>query len=160
MDVKQVPKWLEIALLELGVKEIKGQSHNPRILEYHDTTTLHATSDEVPWCSSFVNWCITKAGLIGTNSAAARSWEKYGERLKSPVLGCIVVMSRGDDPRSGHVGFYIESVNHGKHINVLGGNQSDTVKLETFPVSRVIAYIWPWPEKEQFKKKTFGSKLK
>jgi hypothetical protein len=45
----------EIAKAELGTTEVPGTQNNPRILEYHATTTLKATTDEVPWCSSFVN---------------------------------------------------------------------------------------------------------
>ena len=54
------PKWLEIALKEVGVSEIKG-GENKRILEYHASTTLKAKEDEIPWCSSFVNWCMVQA---------------------------------------------------------------------------------------------------
>jgi len=158
--MKTAPKWLQAALCELGIKEIVGEEHNPRVLEYHDTTTLDADTDEVPWCSSFVNWCIEQAGLKGTRSAAARSWLQWGREVSEPCLGCLVVLSRGDSPTSGHVGFYIESVNHGKHVNILGGNQSNTVKLETFPVERVLAYIMPDDEENapKSKKKSFGKK--
>ena len=64
--------WMAIAIAELGVHvdSLPGQ-HNARILEYHQTTTLRATDDETPWCSSFVNWVLTQSGRRGTNSAAA-----------------------------------------------------------------------------------------
>ena len=68
-----MPKWLQIAIQEIGVTEILGKTHNHKILEYHATTTLNAKSDETPWCSSFVNYCVEKAGLLGTNKANAGS---------------------------------------------------------------------------------------
>jgi len=71
-EMKREPEWLVIARGEIGQKEIKGGKHNPRILEYHATTTRKATTDEVSWCSSFVNWCMTQAGYEGTNSAWAK----------------------------------------------------------------------------------------
>lgn len=155
-----IPKHLEIALQELGVKEIVGVEDNPRVIEYHSTTSLHADTDEVPWCSSFVNWCITQAGLKGTNSAAARSWLKWGHKVEKPTLGCLVVMSRGNSPTSGHVGFFIESVNHDKHINIIGGNQDNMVKLQTFPVDRVLAYIIPKTSETKKKKSFFADESK
>eukprot|EP01156_Anaeramoeba_ignava_P011257 Anaeramoba_ignava/a482504_22.p5 GENE.a482504_22~~a482504_22.p5 ORF type:complete len:143 (+),score=5.17 a482504_22:255-683(+) len=74
--------WFKIALEEMwaGVTEIRGRKHNPRIIEYHKSTTLRASNDETAWCSSFVNWCIEQAGLKGTDSAAARSWLKWGKK--------------------------------------------------------------------------------
>ncbi|WP_224984859.1 TIGR02594 family protein [Geomonas agri] len=66
--------WMGIARKEIGQKEVAGHRDNPRILSYHATTTLKATDDETPWCSSFVNWCLKQAGVKGTDSAAATSW--------------------------------------------------------------------------------------
>ncbi len=61
--------WMDIATAELGVHEdsLPGQ-HNARIVEYHQTTTLKATDDETPWCSSFVNWVMKQSGRSGTNA--------------------------------------------------------------------------------------------
>src|SRR5262245_39966632 len=55
--------WYQVALEELahGVAEIAGPESNPRILEYHASCTLHATNDDVAWCSAFANWCVTQA---------------------------------------------------------------------------------------------------
>lgn len=128
----------EIAKGEIGQKEIAGAGNNPRIVEYHQTTSLKATTDEVSWCSSFVNWCVTKAGQKGTNSAAARSWLRWGEQLKQPVEGCVVVFKRGAPP-SGHVGFFVKS--DGVNVWVLGGNQSDQVKITSvYKVADVLGY--------------------
>ncbi|MDH4280687.1 MAG: hypothetical protein OEW83_21690 [Acidimicrobiia bacterium] len=51
--------------------EIRGRKDNPRIIEYHASTSLKASNDGTAWCSSFVNWCVSQAWLTGTNSAAA-----------------------------------------------------------------------------------------
>jgi len=135
------PSWLTIAQKELGVSEIKGSKHNDRILEYHEATTLRATEDEVPWCSSFIVWCMEQAGQGSTKSAAARSWLKYGSELKVPAFCCIAVLSRGSNPKSGHVGFI---VHEGKDkILLLGGNQGDKVSIASFKKSQVISYRWP-----------------
>src|SRR5262245_10482745 len=66
------PQWMEVAALELGVHEdARPGYHNQRIVEYHKTTSLAASSDEVPWCASFVNWVLQQTNRRGTNNALA-----------------------------------------------------------------------------------------
>ena len=127
----------EIGRGEIGQKEIAGSADNPRIVEYHQATSLKATNDETPWCSAFVNWCYKQAGIKGTNSAAARSWLNWGKELKQPVEGCVVVLKRGAPP-SGHVGFFVRQ--EGNLIYVLGGNQSDQVKVSAYKATDVLSY--------------------
>lgn len=144
------PRWLEIAELEIGVHEIRG-GENPRIIEYHSTTTLRAHEDETAWCSSFVNWCMKQAGFVGTNSAAAISWATWGQKLTKPKEGCIVVICQrfqGEDAKTGstsgnHVAFFQKIEDN--RICLLGGNQSDSVKISSFGLAsyRVIDYRWP-----------------
>lgn len=132
------PNWLRIAEGELGVKEIKGSKHNERVIEYHSTTGKF-TTDEVPWCASFVNWVMNKAGKGGTGSARAMSWKNYGKNVKKPAYGSIAVFSYGGG--KGHVGFVIGK--QGDRLLVLGGNQSDQVKVSSFGTSKVVAYVVP-----------------
>ena len=127
----------QIATGEIGQKEIIGAGNNPRVVEYHQSTTLKATSDDVPWCSSFVNWCVTQAGLRGTNSAAARSWLDWGQVVDLPIEGDIVIFKRGNPP-SGHVAFFVKS--SGDLVYVLGGNQSDQVKISAYKRGDVLGY--------------------
>lgn len=143
------PKWYEIAEKEVGTQEVKG-GENPRILAYHASTTLKAKEDEIPWCSSFVNWCITQAGLKGTNSAAAISWLNWGTSTepKEGVIALIRQKKKGTDQATGsasgnHVGFLVKT--EGGRIYLLGGNQSDQVKVSSFGLSsyEVLSYRWP-----------------
>lgn len=130
--------FLQTALMEMNVKEIKGKNHNPRILQYHKSTSLKASTDEIPWCSSFANFIVIKCGVEGTNSALARSWEKWGKELKKPIPGCIVVLKRGDDPKYGHVTFYLYETK--KYIYCVGGNQGDSVSIVAYPKSKLVCY--------------------
>ena len=142
-----MPKWLDIAYGEIGVKEIQGEEDNPRILEYHSTCLLHATSDEISWCSAFVNWCILKAGMEPTRSAAARSWLTWGRPLAIPEPGAIAVFQRGSSSWQGHVGFFLAY--EGRGIKILGGNQSDQVKISVYPTAQLLGYRWPTGEPER-----------
>ena len=144
---------MDIATAEIGQHEIAGAKANPRIVEYHSSTWLKATSDEVPWCSSFVNWCLIKAVVRPTRSAAAKSWLTWGEETE-PRLGAIVVIRKdaaGVDPATGsltgyHVGFFVAKGE--SHIRLLGGNQGDSVKESAFPLSvySVVGMRWPVDE--------------
>ena len=139
---QQIPKWLSVARGEVGVKEAVGSADNPRIVEYHLSTSLDkgaAFQDETPWCSSFVNWCMEKAGEDGTNSAWARSWLRWGFSIDKPTYGCVVIFSRGTD--SGHVAFFLKEV--GPNLLVFGGNQNDSVCEALYPKERVLGYRWP-----------------
>jgi uncharacterized protein (TIGR02594 family) len=136
------PSWLAIAESQMGTCEIDGPLANQIIKDYHAATSLKAVSDEVPWCSSFVNWAMGKAGIKGTNSAAARSWEKWGVEDKPPKIGSVAVLSRGSNPTLGHVGFFMGYVT-GKKVSILGGNQGDCVSIDNFPASRVVTFRWP-----------------
>lgn len=130
-------KAFQIALGEKGITETPGPKSTERILEYHLTTTLRATSDDVPWCSAFVNWCVQKAGGKGTDSALARSWLTWGiDAGLDPRQGDIVVLKRGNDGISGHVGFLAYSPEkYNPFIWVLGGNQQNQV---------CVAKYWRW----------------
>lgn len=136
------PLWLQVARDELGEHEIAGSKDNPRIVEYHNYTSLDASDDETSWCSSFVNYCMARAGQKRTNSAMAKSWLKWGVPLAEPRLGCVVVMWRGSPSLStGHVGFWLSEDKD--TFKMLGGNQSDQVSIATQPKSRILAYRWP-----------------
>ena len=99
--------WITLARGELGQRDYPGPRHNPRVIEYLNTTSFQANDDETSWCSAFVNWCMLGARLRGTNNAAARSWLTFGQALSNPRPGCIVILWR-ESPSSwkGHVGFF------------------------------------------------------
>lgn len=139
------PEWMAIAEQELafGVREIPGPHTNSRIRSYHQATTYMATSDEVPWCSSFANWCLRAAGVPGTKSAAARSWLTWGTALDEPRYGAIVVLARGTNPAQGHVGFYVGQREEDVTVQLLGGNQHDAVSIASYPADRVLGIRWP-----------------
>lgn len=131
------------ARAELGVAEVPGDATNPRIAEYAKHTTLRATSDEIPWCASFANFVVDTAGFTGTHLANARSFLKWGVPLKHPILGCIVVLKRGDSATSGHVALCDHPDISNGVIRVLGGNQGNAVKVSRYSVADVLGYRSP-----------------
>jgi len=121
-----VPRYLQIARGELGTHEIRGSQDNPRVVEYHQATSLKARDDETSWCSSFVNWTMQQAGVRGTNSAAARSWLNWGQAVPKDAAhvrpGDVIVFPRGNNPAQGHVAIVSEVLDNGL-VRVIGGNQ-------------------------------------
>ncbi len=127
--------------LILGVTETPGEKHNWRILEYHQKTSLKATTDEIPWCSSFVNWVLAQCWIKGTNNAMARSFTSWGDSTTRQV-GAITVLWRGSPTSpSGHVVFLVGG--NDLEIFLLGGNQGNRVSVQNYPIGRVLGYRWP-----------------
>lgn len=129
--------WYDIAQGELGVDEIPGAGIEPRIVEYHLATTLGATDDSVPWCASFVTWCLEQAGVASTKSARALSYAKYGEPCEGREGAIVVTKRKGGH----HVGFWAGKTQYGTKL--LGGNQSDKVCIKEFADSQIVAIRWP-----------------
>ena len=120
-------------MAELGITEEKGsKNNNPRILEYHSVTTLNATTDEIPWCSSFVNWIVVQAGHKPTRSAMAASWQYWGKRLRKPRKGCIIGYVKDDG--TGHVGIFLAE-QRGMY-KIIGGNQNDAVAVGNYRIAK------------------------
>lgn len=137
------PKWLTIASGYLGEREIAGARHNPRIVEWF-ARVGHGwvRDDETPWCAAFVGACLLEAGYPSTGKLNARSYLDYGEALDKPQRGCIAVFSRGDDAGwQGHVGFFLRDL--GDQIEILSGNDRNSVAVGTYLKKRLLGYRWP-----------------
>lgn len=141
------PPWLAVAEQELGQREVAGAQHNPRIVSYHQSTTYKATDDETPWCASFVCWCLEHAGVPSTQSARARDFTNWGQKLQPHEVGpgAIAVFWRGKSKASGkgHVGFYVGGDPAGPSVAILGGNQNDSVTVAPTSTQKLIGFYWP-----------------
>jgi uncharacterized protein (TIGR02594 family) len=85
------------------------------------------------WCAAAMNASLAQVGLPGTGSLAAKSFLNYGNPVKEPQHGDIVVLYRGPrDGVYGHVG-YVDRINPDGSVRVLGGNQSQGVNYSNFP---------------------------
>lgn len=95
-----------------------------------------------PWCAAFANAILSRSGYETTNSLMARSFLAWGVKTKDPKEGDIVVLKRGRDGVSGHVGFFqgYEIVDGVTYVKVLGGNTDKAVQVGYYPVNRVLGY--------------------
>lgn len=135
------PLWLQIARNELGQKEVVGKKDNPRVVQYHQATTLKASDDETPWCSSFVCWCLELSGEKSSRSAAARSYLKWGKPVKDFPIGAIVVLHRGQPAWQGHVGFIVGSDKD--TVTLVSGNSSNSVRVSKYLKANILGVRWP-----------------
>jgi len=133
---------LKIAFGELGTEEIVGEENNPEVLKYAKETGISGvTTDEIAWCSTFVNWVAWKAGLQISGKANARSWLSVGTKVTVPEPGDIVVFWR-ESPQSwkGHVGIFMGISFDKKRVYCLGGNQGNRVSLSAYRTLNVLSY--------------------
>ena len=104
------------------------------------------TSSTIAWCGLTVAYCMATNGIrpvFGSTDVDkflyALAWRQFGTQASSPQAGDVLVFDWGDG--SHHVTLY-EQTQGGSYI-CRGGNQSDSVKLSTFPISRCIAIRRP-----------------
>ena len=125
-----------------GTTELKIGSNN-RIVIWLKGVLSWARNDEVPWCAAYVKGMLESSGHNVTGiKANARSLLNWGYKTEAPVAGDVVVFWRGSrNSWKGHAGFYIGvHPDNPKLINVLGGNQRNSVNIQTFLKSRVLQY--------------------
>ena len=134
-------RWVDEARRHIGLTEIKGPQHNPEIVAMWKAIKRGGIKDdETPWCAGFIGGVLEAVQIKSTRSAAARSYLKWGEILKAPIPGCIVILERG--PVYGHVFFVLGQDKWGNLVGI-GGNQSNMVSIRSFPRKRVLGYRWP-----------------
>lgn len=134
------PRWIALARQFIGLREVKGVQHAPEILQmWKDIRRGGIKDDETPWCAAFVGAMLERSGIESSRFEAAKSYLAWGEKLVSPVPGCVVVFSREG---GFHVGFVVGNDAAG-NLMVLGGNQSDEVNIRSFNRARAIGYRYP-----------------
>jgi len=103
---------------------------------------IHIDPQKVAWCAAFVNAVLASNGVATTGKLNASSFQNYGEAVKSPHQGDIVVLKPQVAGDTGHVGFF-SGFNGDGSVNVLGGNQNDSVSIKNFAANQVVGYRRP-----------------
>ncbi len=129
-----------------SIEEVNGNVDNPQIMAMLKLDMKWPSHDEIPWCSAFVNYICWLLRLPRSKDLRARSWLNVGRgiSLYQAEAGDIIIIKRGKGEQPGpevldapgHVGFY--AGRSGDLIEILGGNQSDTVKVSRYSVSRLL----------------------
>ena len=158
------PYWLTIARAELyrGVYEIAGPESEARIEEYqrHSSGRWPHSDDDIAWCSDLVGWCIEGGDglytgllgivpMVGTKSAAARSWLEWGVGVSMlhPPIGAVAVLRHEGGPgpevldAPGHVTFFDGWAAPG-WLRGIGGNQSNMVRSSNYRTDLLLGMRW------------------
>jgi uncharacterized protein (TIGR02594 family) len=149
-DAPWIPKARdEDALWDRPDMSVTSRAGIARIIKYF-TSTNNPQTAVAPWCGAFASHCMSEAGLASTivkDSAIAANWKKWGNTAISLGAtipeGAVVVLApaEGSDS-SGHVGFYMRHLSGRSLIELLGGNQSETVRLSKFSATKIVAIRW------------------
>jgi uncharacterized protein (TIGR02594 family) len=160
MAAADTPEWLLTMRAMNGLTETPGSGDNPKILAMRDTIAKTYPDmasycalyqhDATPWCGLCVAYAMTMGGVrpvFGPTDTDrwmwARAWDDdvWGYPLSVPRPGCVVVMEREG---GGHVTLYERT--EGSNYVCRGGNQSDAVNVSSYPISKVVALMWPKAE--------------
>lgn len=140
------PRILKEFVAIYGTAEKPGPGSNPSILSWARAVGLERIyrSDETAWCGLAMAYVALQAGWDASpngNGLWARNWLDWGNPAPVPMLGDVLVFSRG--PRKGHVGVYVGE--DAGHLHVIGGNQGDAVTVKRIPRFRLLgARRCPW----------------
>jgi uncharacterized protein (TIGR02594 family) len=121
------PPHLKRAFADLGLSEIRGKKHEPRVLELFALAGHPGIKDdETAWCAGAMGGWLAEAGEPNSGSLMARSYSKYGapcDLSKRLPRGAICVWPRDGFPGSGHVNLAIED--DGTYVTCIGANQEN-----------------------------------
>lgn len=137
---RDMPKVIQAALSMVGVREVKGQKHNPIILGWAQTLGIDKiyTNDELAWCGLSHAVALLRGGkpasLEGYDILRALSYKSYGIGVERPGVGDTLIFKR---PGGGHVGFYVAESKTTYHV--LGGNQSNAYGFTEIAKDRLVA---------------------
>jgi uncharacterized protein (TIGR02594 family) len=153
-----IPRWLEAMRRMTGTQEVAGAADNPKILAMRDLVAETFPEqrsycalyqhDSTPWCGLAAAAAMAEVGISGPFGATdterwmwALAWSTSPlyKRLDAPSPGCVVVMTRSG---GGHVTLF-EEWSGSSNIKCRGGNQSDSVNVQSYPTSGVVGYFWP-----------------
>jgi uncharacterized protein (TIGR02594 family) len=142
-------RWVELVQAEYQTKisvasrymGFHQRTHRKELKKFMDVDPVR-----IDWCAAFINAVLKELDIPGSDTVSdwpltARSFLRWGVRVKEPRVGDIVVFPRGTEDWQGHVGFYYgtEYRNGRKFYQILGGNQNNAVTIELFPARSAIS---------------------
>lgn len=149
-SAKPAQSTFELASAFLGKNETSRDGRTALSSFFKSSMGRNVDPKKTPWCAAFANSVIQANGGQGTGSLMARSFLEWGEPTNEPKEGDVVVLSRGNSPVFGHVGFYAGKTSDGK-IKILGGNQNNEVNITAYSSNRLLGYRKA-PTSDQIKK--------
>lgn len=148
---------LEQALQQGKKGEWTENGSNPNVLQTYRVCGLNYTSDSTPWCAGFVSWALETAGIQNPRTLGSQVFRNYGAevdwRTWEEVRPNDIVVFKSRSRSGGHVGFFRGYNPNTNRVAILGGNQSDKVKISNFTVTgslMVVSIKRNWTVSEDF----------
>jgi len=125
--VRLATKIVEVAALEVGVREAEQNNTGPEIVKYQRATWLEPAA--WPWCAAFCAWVLkTACHELGRTDvalcpdASAYGWEKWGRKHGWILMGEGATAEPGDFVTFdfSHIG--VVAADHGHTIATIEGN--------------------------------------
>ncbi len=122
----------------LGFKE-DNLRHRAALRLFFKKHRIDCDPFTTPWCAAMVNACERAVGKKGTGLLNARSFLNYGSKIELGWArpGDIVIFTRGGSSWQGHVAYFVSRSDE-RTINVIGGNQSNQVCYQKYPIRRIL----------------------
>ena len=140
-------KGIDIAAKMVGLHENKNTKELDAYILKRVPAWKGFCVNSTPWCAAIIGAWEKDIGNEGTGKLNARSYLTYGKtvyhrdkkigKLSDVQKGDIAVFERGGSSWQGHVA-YVVSIQNGL-VKTIGGNQSDSVSVGWYPVSRLIS---------------------
>ncbi len=132
-------RGIDVAKKYLGYEEVKNKKELMSLFKsaaVHNDIVIDPST--TPWCAAWINFCERSAGKPGTGKLNARSFLDYGDKIsiRDALEGDIVIFERGHNGWSGHVTYFVKKIADG--IQVLGGNQKDSVCYSNYPLTGLL----------------------
>ena len=113
-NIGLLPRMVQQGLALIGTREVIGKGSNRTILEWRDSLNQNGvkiagfSDDDIPWCGLFVAHLafsrLNSPSEVPESPLWARNWASYGNKVKTAMLGDVLVFVRNG---GGHVGLYI-----------------------------------------------------
>ena len=152
--------WLDRARDLVGLREIAGNLHEPKIMQlWRDARIAYdPKGDEDAWCSAFVGAMLERSMISTPRKPNARSYSTWGidvldQGIERIPVGAVLVWSRPPNPSHGHVNFATGRTADGA-IEAVGGNQGNSVSIAKFKEVKgreLIAARWPREERDSLR---------
>lgn len=150
--------WLATAMAELQFWDQNHISESDplgaqRVLQYFQATNNPGGGDTA-WCGAFIAWCLQQQGGFAADSivkdpAWAANWKNWGDvelrqrDWQNIPPGAIVISAPSSETSgSGHVAFFYQYIKKSAKVDLLGGNQTNRVKLIPADLSRIVSIRW------------------
>ncbi len=135
-----VPAILAEARRDLGLREIPGVKHAPRIMKMIAMLGYPFSDDETPWCGTAMAAWTKQAGFAPPpHGYRAASWATWGVACAAQ-LGAIGVKQRQG---GNHVFLIVGETADRRFYKALGANQKNMVCVMDIAKSDTFATRWP-----------------